>query len=244
VRVGSGETPDAGSLGDFVAQVSDYAIIGLDPQGTITTWNLGAEKVKQYTAEEAIGRSFAMFYTDDDRRAGLPLSLLLEARDQGRVEHRGWRVRKDGSRFWGDIIITATRDTAGDLTGFVKVTRDLTEQHELELALTSSEQRMRLLVGQVRDYAIIALDPQGIIETWNLGAEQVKGYSANEIVGRSFSTFYTDEDRQNGLPMRLLLAARDNGSARTAPGSGVMSSSPHCTTTTATSPATRRSPAT
>jgi PAS domain S-box-containing protein len=210
--VGSGETPDEGSLGDFVAQVSDYAIIGLDPQGTITTWNLGAEKVKQYTAEEAIGRSFAMFYTDDDRRAGLPLSLLLEARDQGRVEHRGWRVRKDGSRFWGDIIITATHDAAGDLTGFVKVTRDLTAQHELELALTSSEQRMRLLVGQVRDYAIIALDPQGIIETWNLGAEQVKGYAANEIVGRSFSTFYTDEDRQNGLPMRLLLAARDNGS--------------------------------
>jgi PAS domain S-box-containing protein len=196
---------------DLVARVSDYAIIGLDPSGIITSWNLGAELAKGYTRDEAIGRSFAMFYTEEDRRAGLPVTLLMQARDEGRVEHLGWRVRKDGSRFWGDVVITALRDEDGLLTGFVKVTRDLTEQHALQTALRISEERLRLLVGQVVDYAIIALDPQGVIETWNLGAEKVKGYTAAEIVGRSFATFYTDEDRRDGLPMKLLTMAREEG---------------------------------
>jgi PAS domain S-box-containing protein len=211
VRVGWEQSPTDLSGGDLVAHVSDYAIIGLDPSGVITSWNLGAEKAKGYTREEAVGRSFAMFYTDEDRRAGLPVRLLTQARNDGRVEHLGWLVRKDGTRFWGDVVITARRDDQGQLVGYVKVTRDLTEQHALQTALRVSEERLRLLVGQVVDYAIIALDPQGIVETWNLGAEQVKGYTANEIVGRSFSTFYTDEDRRDGLPIRLLTAARENG---------------------------------
>ncbi len=195
----------------LVGQVVDYAIIALDPQGIIETWNLGAERVKGYTADEAIGRSFTMFYPDEDRRRGLPLRLLAEAADQGRVEHTGWRVRKDGTRFWGDVVITALHDEQGNLTGYAKVTRDLTEQHALEEALRSSEERMRLLVGQVVDYAIIALDPQGIIETWNLGAERVKGYTADEAIGRSFAMFYTEEDRKAGLPLRLLTDARRTG---------------------------------
>jgi PAS domain S-box-containing protein len=191
--------------------VVDYAIIRLDPQGTIETWNLGAERVKGYSAEEAIGRNFSMFYTDEDQRAGLPQELLSEARDNGRVEHLGWRVRKDGVRFWGDVVITALRDGAGKLSGYAKVTRDLTQQHDLEVALRASEERLRLLVGQVVDYAIIALDPQGTIETWNLGAERVKGYSAEEAVGRNISMFYTDEDQRAGLPLQLLSAARERG---------------------------------
>ena len=209
--MGWDEQPGTGSFDDLVAQVSDYAIIGLDPQGIITTWNLGAEKVKQYTADEAIGRSFAMFYPEEDRRRGLPLELLIRARDEGRVEHTGWRIRKDGTPFWGDVVITALHDDDGNLTGFAKVTRDLTEQHALQEALRSSEERLRLLVGQVVDYAIIALDPQGIIETWNLGAERVKGYTADEAVGRSFVMFYPDEDRRAGLPMKLLTEAREQG---------------------------------
>jgi PAS domain S-box-containing protein len=217
--VGSAEGQDAGSpspaservFDDVVGQVSDYAIIALDPQGTIESWNLGAEKVKGYSADEAIGRSFAMFYTEDDRRRGLPLSLLLEALDQGRVEHLGWRVRKDGTRFWGDVVITARRDASGAHVGFTKVTRDLTDQHDLELQLRSSEERLRLLVGQVQDYAIIALDPQGVVETWNLGAERVKGYTADEAIGRSFAMFYTDKDRRAGLPLKLLGDARQHG---------------------------------
>ena len=189
----------------------DYAIIRLDTEGTIQTWNLGAERVKGYTAEEAIGRSFAMFYPEEDRRSGLPLKLLAEAAETGRVEHEGWRVRKDGTRFWGDVVITALHDDAGNLTGFTKVTRDLTEQHELEVTLRASEERLRLLVGQVVDYAIIGLDPQGIIQTWNLGAERLKGYTAEEAIGRSFAMFYTEDDRQAGLPMQLLGVARETG---------------------------------
>jgi PAS domain S-box-containing protein len=209
--VGSAGEPSGGSFGDLVAQVADYAIIGLDPQGIITSWNRGAQELKQYTSDEAIGQSFAMFYTEEDRHAGLPLNLLIEARVKGRVEHLGWRLRKDGTRFWGDIIITAVHNAEGNHSGFVKVTRDLTEQHALEEALRSSEERLRLLVGQVIDYAIIALDPQGVIESWNLGAERLKGYTTQEAIGRSFAMFYTDDDRRSGLPLRLLAEARDRG---------------------------------
>ena len=139
------------------------------------------------------------------------------------------------------------------LTGFGKVTRDLTAQHELEESLRRSEERFRLLVSQVKDYAIIALDASGTIESWNAGAERVKGYTADEAIGHSFSMFYTAEDRRAGLPLR---AARRGpatragsstpagGCARTAPGSGATSSSPPCATTAATSPASPRSPAT
>ena len=189
----------------------DYAIIRLDPEGTIQTWNLGAERVKGYTAEEAIGHNFAMFYPEGDRRSGLPQKLLAEAAETGRVEHEGWRLRKDGSRFWGDVNITALHDDAGNLTGFTKVTRDLTERHELEVTLRASEERLRLLVGQVVDYAIIGLDPQGVIQSWNLGAERLKGYSAEEAIGRSFAMFYPEENRQAGLPMELLGVARETG---------------------------------
>jgi PAS domain S-box-containing protein len=195
----------------LVDQVVDYAIIGLDGSGTIASWNAGAARLKGYTAPEAIGRSFSMFYTEDDRHTGLPLKLLEQARLTGRVESTGWRVRKDGTRFWGDVVITALHDDDGTLVGFGKVTRDLTAEHELEESLRRSEQRFRLLVSQVKDYAIIALDPSGIIESWNAGAEWLKGYTAEEAIGRSFSMFYSSEDRRAGLHLQLLQLARDEG---------------------------------
>ena len=207
--VGSAHPVDAARLID---QVVDYAIIALDGSGTIESWNAGAERLKGYSADEAIGRSFSMFYSDEDRRAGLPLRLLDEARDKGRVEHLGWRVRQDGTRFWGDIIITALHDDDGSLSGFAKVTRDLTAQHELEESLRISEERFRLLVSQVRDYAIIALDASGTIESWNAGALRLKGYTADEAIGQSFSMFYSDDDRRAGLPLHLLDSARRDGS--------------------------------
>src|SRR4051812_25964686 len=120
-RVGAGAADRPGSYDDLVGQVMDYAIIRLDTAGTIQTWNLGAERVKGYTADEVMGRSFSLFYTDEDRRAGLPMTLLGRARDEGRVEHTGWRVRKDGTRFWGDAVITALHDQDGALTGYAKV---------------------------------------------------------------------------------------------------------------------------
>jgi len=196
----------------LIEQVVDYAIIALDGSGTIESWNAGAQRLKGYAPEEALGRSFAMFYTDEDRRAGLPLRLLDEARKHGRTQSVGWRVRKDGSRFWADVTITALHDDDGRLAGFGKVTRDLTEAHALEEALRRSEERFRLLVSQVRDYAIIALDASGTIESWNAGAEWHKGYTADEAIGRSFAMFYSDEDRRAGLPLQLLEVARREGS--------------------------------
>lgn len=198
-------------LASLVDQISDHAVVGLDLQGTIVSWNAGAEAVTGYAAPEVVGRSWTMFSTEDDRRRGLPGDLLRTVREQGRAVHSGWRLRRDGRRFWADVVVTALHDAEGRLTGFVQVTRDLTAQHDLEVLLRDSEERLRLLVGQVVDYAIIALDPQGTIETWNLGAARLKGYSADEAVGRSFATFYTPEDQRDGLPARLLETARRRG---------------------------------
>ena len=198
-------------FGRMVEQVGGYAIFGLDVDGRIRSWNRGAEQVKGYSAEEAVGRHFAMFYTEEDRAAGRPEEVLREARASGSIELSGWRVRKDGSRFWADVVVTALHDEEGRLSGYAKVTRDLTEQHELETRLRESEERLRLLVGQVVDYAIIGLDPEGTIRSWNRGAERVKGYSAEEAIGRSFTMFYPEEDQKAGLPQALLSAARETG---------------------------------
>lgn len=198
-------------LASLVDQISDHAVVGLDLQGTIVSWNAGAEAVTGYRAPEVTGRSWTVFYTEDDRRRGLPGDLLRATREHGRAVHSGWRLRRDGRRFWADVVVTALHDAEGRLTGFVQVTRDLTAQHDLETRLRESEERLRLLVGQVVDYAIVALDPQGTIETWNLGAERLKGYTAEEAVGRSFAMFYAPEDQRDGLPARLLETARRRG---------------------------------
>ncbi len=194
-----------------VGEVSDYVIIALDPEGLIRSWNAGAARVKGYTAQEALGRPFTIFYTEEDRRSALPQWLLGQAAAEGSVNHVGWRVRQDGSRFWGDVTLTARHDDRGRLTGFVKVTRDTTEQHDLEVSLRESEERYRLLVDQVVDYAIVALDPDGVVESWNAGAERLTGYPAAHAVGRSFSTSFTEAERSDGLPERLLRLAREQG---------------------------------
>jgi len=208
---GTARVPATLNAARLIDQVVDYAIIALDGSGTIESWNAGAERLKGYTATEAIGRSFSMFYTEEDRHTGLPLRLLEEARLKGRVDSRGWRIRKDGTRFWGDVVITALHDDDQVVVGFAKLTRDLTAEHELEESLRRSEERFRLLVSQVKDYAIIALDPSGTIESWNVGAEQLKGYSAVEAIGRNFSMFYSEVDRRAGLPLQLLDVAREEG---------------------------------
>lgn len=207
----AGTTPHGFDAARLIDQVIDYAIIGLDASGTIESWNTGAQRLKGYSRDQAIGQSFAMFYTEDDRRAGLPFDLLERAREKGSVEHTGWRVRRDGTRFWGDVIITALHNDDGSPGGFAKVTRDLTAQHQLQTLLRHSEERFRLLVEQVADYAIIALDRNGTIESWNTGAQRLKGYRQAEAIGNNFSIFYTEEDRRDGLPLELLSQARRNG---------------------------------
>jgi PAS domain S-box-containing protein len=194
----------------FVESVQDYAIFMLDPEGRIVTWNAGAERAKGYKASEIIGRHFSSFYSAEDVRAGRPQRLLDLALKEGRVEDEGWRVRKDGSQFWANVTITAVRDAAGKLIGFGKVTRDLTEHRRADVALRHSEERSRLFIEAVQDYAIFMLDPEGSVITWNAGAERIKGYKASEIVGQHFSRFYPEEDVRGGKPAwELEVAGRE-----------------------------------
>src|SRR3954469_14708725 len=145
----------------FVESVRDYALIMLDPQGYIMSWNSGAEAIKGYTADEIIGKHFTAFYPPEAVASGLPQRELVVAQAVGRFEDEGWRLRKDGARFWANVVITALRDRAGNLIGFAKVTRDLSERRQIEENLRASELRFRSLVQNVRDYAIFMLDPDG-----------------------------------------------------------------------------------
>src|SRR5262249_58322222 len=154
----------------------------------------GAERFKGYREHEIVGQHFSRFYTEEDRAAGVPQRALETARTEGRFESEGWRVRKDGSRFWASVVIDAIRDPSGQLVGYGKVTRDLTERKRVEEALRQSERQFRLLVQGVTDYAIFMLDPEGRVANWNPGAPRMTGYSEDEIVGQHFSLFYTPDD--------------------------------------------------
>jgi len=195
----------------LVNAVTDYAIYMLEPSGQIATWNPGARRFKGYEAREIIGKHFSTFFTDEDKASGLPGRILEVAAEQGRYESEGWRVRKDGTRFWAQAVVDAIKADDGTLLGFAKITRDITERKEAQRALFASEQRFRLLVQGVRDYAIYMLNPDGTISNWNAGAESIKGYSAEEIVGQHFSRFYTEEDRARGEPQRALETALREG---------------------------------
>ena len=194
----------------MVEAVSDYAIFMLDPAGRILSWNIGAQRLKGYAADEVIGRSFEMFYPQEQIDMGLPQGELRGALKLGRIEDEGWRLRKDGSRFWANVVITALHDPDGRHRGFAKVTRDLSARREHEEMLRQSEEMFRLMVEGVRDYAIFMLDPQGHIASWNLGAQITKGYTAEEIIGQHFSVFYPQEDRDRDWPgQELVMALRD-----------------------------------
>jgi PAS domain S-box-containing protein len=194
----------------LVEGVIDYAIYMLDPSGLITNWNLGAERIKGYHADEVVGQYFGIFYTPEDRAAGLPARALETARREGKFEAEGWRVRKDGTRFLASVVIDAIYE-AGVLIGFAKITRDVTERQAAQRALQESERHFRLLVSGVTDYALYMLDPDGRVTSWNVGGERIKGYAPDEIVGRHFSRFYTDADQDAGRPARALSIARETG---------------------------------
>jgi PAS domain S-box-containing protein len=195
----------------LVQAIEDYAIFLLDATGHIVSWNVGAQKLKGYTAQEIIGQHFSRFYTQEAVARGWPTYELQQASLTGRFEDEGWRVRKDGTMFWSNVVITAIRNQAGVLTGFAKITRDLTAQREYMEALRQSEERFRLLVDCVKDYAIFMLDPQGYVVSWNAGAARIKGYTREEIVGRHFSLFYVPEEAAAGKPARELAIARQLG---------------------------------
>jgi PAS domain S-box-containing protein len=195
----------------LVEGVRDYAIFMLDPEGHVVSWNPGAELIKGYRSEEILGRHFSLFYPADALARGWPEHELRVARKEGRFEDEGWRVRKDGSVFWANVVITPLHDAAGALCGFAKITRDLSERRRQEEHLRESEERFRLLMEGVKDYAIFMLDPEGKIASWNSGAELIKGYRAEEVLGRHFSLFYPVDALARGWPEHELRMARTEG---------------------------------
>ncbi|MGF6113306.1 PAS domain S-box protein [Pseudomonas frederiksbergensis] len=195
----------------LIDAVVDYAIYMIDPDGIITSWNAGAKRFKGYEEAEILGEHFSRFYTEADRLAGLPQRALDTARTEGRFEGEGWRVRKDGTLFWSHVVIDPIIDPSGTLLGFAKITRDLTDRKMAEETLKQSEQQFRLLVQSVTDYAIYMLSPDGHLTNWNLGAQRIKGYRPEEVIGRHFSMFYTPEDREAGEPQQALETAAREG---------------------------------
>jgi PAS domain S-box-containing protein len=195
----------------LVDSVVDYAIFMLDSSGVISNWNAGATRIKGFSADEVVGTHFSRFYTKEDRTRGLPAIALETARREGKYETEGWRVRKDGGRFWASVVIEAVRDETGEMIGFAKITRDITERKSAQEALRESERQFRMLVSNVIDYAIFMLDPNGVVVSWNAGAEKIKGYKATEIIGHHFSRFYPEEERLAGTPARALYAASQDG---------------------------------
>jgi PAS domain S-box-containing protein len=227
----------------LVEGVKDYAIFMLDPDGKVASWNEGAHRIKGYRQQEILGRHFSVFYPEEDLKRSKPERELEIAQEKGTYEEEGWRVRKDGSRFWASVLITALWDEAGGLRGFAKVTRDITERKraeeeirqlnknlenrveertsQLEAAvaeleshqreLRQSEERFRILVEGVSDYAIFMLSPDGSVVSWNEGAERIQGYRASEITGEHFSIFYAEEDVERGLPVEELRVAAAEG---------------------------------
>jgi PAS domain S-box-containing protein len=191
----------------LVQSVSDYAIYLLDCDGYIISWNLGAQNLKGYSSEEIIGRHFSAFYSREEIDAGIPDRNLRIALTEGHFMAEGWRIRKDGTRFWASVVITPLFDTGGQHVGFSKITRDLTERRE-------AEQRYRLLLTAVRDYAIYMVDAEGRIVSWNTGAERLKGYTAEEVLGKCFEIFYTPADRDAHKPQEELRRARELGEVK------------------------------
>ena len=208
----SGLAPsDGDAFRMMIEGVRDYAIFMLNPDGIIVTWNEGARRIKGYTAGEIIGQHFSKFYTAEALAMDWPAEELRRARAQGRFEDENWRIRKDGTRFWANVIITALRNPKGEVIGFSKITRDLTERRAHEEAQRQSEENIRLLVEGVKDHAIFLTDPSGVVLNWNAGAERVLGFRSTEAVGCNVSFLYIEEDIVTAKPEADLAAARDVG---------------------------------
>jgi PAS domain S-box-containing protein len=194
----------------LVEGVVDYAIYMLDPDGIVSNWNAGAKRIKGYDAVDVVGQHFGMFYLPEDREAGMPARSLAAARQHGKFEAEGWRLRKDGTRFLASVVIDAIYEK-GELIGFAKITRDITDRSVAAEALKESERHFRLLVSGVTDYALYMLDLAGIVTNWNAGGQRIKGYLPEEIIGQHFSRFYSAADQAAGRPARALRLALENG---------------------------------
>jgi two-component system CheB/CheR fusion protein len=197
----------------MVEGIKDYAFYRLDPSGHVVTWNEGAQQLKGYKANEVIGKHFSMFYAPEDKHSGKTDNLLKKAAEAGRVEDEDWIIRKDGTKFWANVILTRINDEQGNLVGFSKISRDLSERKAYEERLKASEEKLRLMVESVKDYAIFMLDPEGRVASWNEGAENLKQYKAHEILGHNFREFFSEEDRIAKKPEHELEVAKEEGRA-------------------------------
>jgi len=208
---------DYGHLGNALDQnrrlidnLTDYAIFSLTPTGRIVNWNSGAASIFGFNAFEVVGKPYSMIFTADDIASGRPEAELRAARHDGKKAVDGWHVRKDGSRFWCTDTIQPIVDDSGTFVGFTKIVRDTNEHYAMLETLRASEERLRLLIDGVTDYAIFSLDPNGLIVLWNPGAELIFGYREAEVLGRHFSLIYPSEANLRGVPAsELATAARD-----------------------------------
>jgi PAS domain S-box-containing protein len=195
----------------LVESVRDYAVFVLDPEGRVRTWNAGAQLLTGYFADEIIGKHFSIFYPPEAIATDWPAEELKAAMVQGRFEDEGWRLRKDGSRFWANVIITTLRDEHGHLIGYSKITRDLTARRQAEEELRLSEERFRLLIEGVQDYAIYMLDPHGVVSSWNVGAQTMTGYARDEVIGKHFAIFFGADEILAGRPWEEIALAQRTG---------------------------------
>jgi PAS domain S-box-containing protein len=182
----------------LVDAVQDYAIVLLDPEGRIASWNSGAERIQGYHADEILGRHVSLFYPPDEVERGEPERHIARALSAGRAEYEAWRVRKNGSRFWANVVLTAIRDEAQGLRGFVKVTRDITERKQTEDALRESAEALRDREAQMSGIidsamdAIVTVDADQRVRAFNVAAEAMFGYRAAEILGEPLSRLLPD----------------------------------------------------
>jgi len=188
--------------------ITDYAVIRLDSAGTVRSWHAGAQHLTQYTATEIIGRPVALFSTMADVATGLAEANLRAAALSGRQETEGWRLRKDGTQFWASVVLTAVRNRAEQVVGFGMVVRDLTALREQSLTLRGLEQ----LVNSIADFEVIRFDCDGLVRSWNPGAQKLTGYASEEVIGHHISMFYTEDDARSDLLDREMASADRDGS--------------------------------
>jgi PAS domain S-box-containing protein len=195
----------------FTDTISDHALVALDQKGRVIRWNRGAERLMGWRAEEIVGQSLEFFYTPGDVAEGVPQSELKQAARQGHVKEERWHLRRDGSRFWGSGSLSAVRNQAGDLLGFTKIMRDLTLWREAQEELRDSEERLRLFLENVTDYALLQVDITGRISRWNTGAENTFGYTEKEVLNAPMRLLYLPEDAARGDAERDLASAEERG---------------------------------
>ncbi|MFL6354752.1 MAG: sensor histidine kinase [Bryobacteraceae bacterium] len=185
-----------------ISNLSDYAIIGIDQQHLISSWSDGAQQMLGWEEQEILGRPAAVFFTAEDIANGEPNREFQAAMQQQSIEEERWHVRKDGDRFWGSGTLSIMHDSSGSVHGFVKVMRDLTARKRAEEQLRDSEERFRLFVENVTDYALVQVDPERNISGWNTGAERSFGYTEDEIIGQPMTVLFTPGDVARGDPDR------------------------------------------